>query len=70
MIFFNIWSLPKHGGELLVFLEALEINSHIIVAIEIGARNIGTVEHLLPNYDCHYILPHDNYFVGVGIIYS
>ena len=67
IISLNIRSLPKHGGELLVFLEALEINFHIIVLSEIGARNIGTVEHLLPNHDFHYVLPRDNYFGGVGI---
>ena len=67
MISLNIGSLPKHGGELLVFLEALEINFHIIVLSEIGARNIGIVEHLLPYHDFHYVLPRDNYFEGVGI---
>ena len=51
IISLNIWSLPKHGGELLVILEVLEINFHIIVFSEIGARDIGTVEHILPNHD-------------------
>ena len=50
-----------------MFLEALEINFHIKVLSEIGARNIGTVEHLLPHHDFHYVLPRDNYFGGVGI---
>ena len=63
----NIRSLPKHDGELLVFLEALEINFHTIVFSEIGARNIGTVEHLLPNHEFYYELPRDNYIGGAGI---
>ena len=47
IISFNIRSLPRHNGELIVFLEALEIHIHVIVFSEIGARNIGTVKHLL-----------------------
>ena len=59
IIYFNIRSLPKHSGEHLVFLEALEIHFYIIVLSEIGARNIGTVEHLLSNYDLCNVLPKD-----------
>ena len=51
IISFNIRSLPRHSGELVLFLEALEIHFHVIVLSEIGARSIGTVEHLLSNYD-------------------
>ena len=58
IISFHIQSLPRHSGELLVFLEALEIHFHVIVLSEIGARNIGTVEHLLLK---------DSNFGGVGI---
>ena len=50
-----------------MFLEALEIHFHVIVLSEIGARNIGTVEHLLSNYDFYYVLPKENNFGGVGI---
>ena len=45
----NIRGLPKHGGELLVFLQSLETKFDVIVLTEIGDHNIGTVEHLLPN---------------------
>ena len=50
-----------------MFLEALEIHFHVIVLSEIGARNIGTVEHLLSNYDFYYVLPQENNFWEVGI---
>ena len=67
IILFNIWSLPRHSGELLVFLEALEIHFLVIVLSEIGARKIGSVEHLLSNYDFYYVFPKDNNLGGVGI---
>ena len=51
IISFYILSLPRHSGELLVFLEALEIHFHGIVLSEIGARNIGAVENLLSNHE-------------------
>ena len=66
----NIRSLPKHGGELLVFLQSLETKFDVIVLTEIGARNIGTVEHLLPNYDFYYTLPRENFYGGVGMYVS
>ena len=40
---------------------------HMLVLSEIGVRNIGTVEHLLPNHYFHYVLPRDNNFGGVCI---
>ena len=50
-----------------MFLKVLEIKFHIIVFSEIGAWSIGTVEHLLPNHDFHFVLLRDNYFGGLGI---
>ena len=42
----------------------------MIVLTEIRARNIGTVEHLLPNYDFYYALPHENFYGGMGMYVS
>ena len=39
----NIRSLPKHAGELIVFLKLLQTNFDMIVLTEIGARNVSTV---------------------------
>ena len=39
----------------------------MMILSEIGARNIGTVEHLLPNHGFQIVLPRDNYFGGLGI---
>ena len=47
----NIRSFPEHGGDLLVFLQSLKTKFDVIVLTEIGAGNIGMLEHLLPNYD-------------------
>ena len=63
----NIVSLPKHGGDLLYFLSLLRPHFQIIVLVEIGARNISTVEHLLPGYTFYHVLPKGNYYGGVGI---
>ena len=66
----NIRSLPKHAGELLCFLASLTCRFHIIILTEIGARNIGTVEHLMSNYRFFYVIPTRNMFGGVGIFVS
>ena len=42
----NIHSLPKHGGELTVFLNILQSDLKVIILCEIGAKNISTVENL------------------------
>ena len=63
----NIRSLPKHGGELIHFLNLLDTRYNIIVLIEIGSRNLSTVEHVMDHYDFHYVQPSDNMFGGVGI---
>ena len=63
----NIRSLPKHGGELIHFLNLLATRFDIIVLTEIGSRNLSTVEHLMDHYDFHYVQPSDNMFGGVGI---
>ena len=49
-----------------MFLEALEIHFDVILLLETGARNIGTIEHLLSNYDFYHVLPKNNNFAGVG----
>ena len=40
MFYLNIVSLPKHGGELVNFINSLETNFQAVVLSEIGARNI------------------------------
>ena len=66
----NIVSLPKHGGELVNFLDLLQSQFQIVVISEIGARNISTVENLLPGYSFYYVLPSSNAYGGVGIYFS
>ena len=66
----NIRSLPRHAGELVVFLESLQTNFDVIVLTEIGARNISTVEHLLDDYEFLYTLPKSNMYGGVGLYLS
>ena len=53
----NIRSLPKHGGELLTLINMLNTKFHVIVLTEIGARNLSLVEHLMPDYTFHYVVP-------------
>ena len=43
----NIRSLPRHGGELTLFLNMLQTKFDIIVLCEIGARTISTVDNML-----------------------
>ena len=66
----NIRSLPRHAGELIVFLKLLQTDFDIIVLTEIGARNISTVEHLLDDYEFLYTLPKSNMYGGVGLYLS
>ena len=66
----NIRSLPKHGGESLVFLKLLETDFDIVVLTEIGSRNIDLVKHLLNDYDFYYVTPLNNMYGGVGIYVS
>ena len=66
----NIRSLPRHAGELVVFLELLQTNFDVIVLTEIGARNISTVEHLFDDYQFMYTLPKPNMHGGVGLYLS
>ena len=63
----NIVSLPKHGSELVCFLDTLEMSFDVIVLTEIGSRNISTVECLLNGYTFHYTIPVKNPRGGVGI---
>ena len=66
----NIVSLPKHGGELVNFLNILGMQFSVIILSEIGARNITVAEHLLPGFSFFYTLPEGNNFGGVGIYIS
>ena len=63
----NIRSLPKHGGELLTFLNMLKAEFHVILLTEIGARNLSLVEHLFLGYTFHYVIPECSMVGGVGI---
>ena len=66
----NIRSLPKHRGELLTMVSSIPTEIHIIVLTEIGARNLGIVQKLFPNYEFHYVIPKTNQYGGVGIYTS
>ena len=66
----NIRSLPKHGGELYVYLESLNTNFDVIILTEIGARNLSVVQKLLPNFTFFYSPPIDSSWGGVGIYLS
>ena len=66
----NIRSLPKHGGELLTLINMLNTKFHVIVLTEIGARNLSLVEHLMPDYTFHYVIPATSAVGGVGIYVS
>ena len=66
----NIVSLPKHGGELLNFLDILRMQFNVIILSEIGARNISSMEHLIPDFTFHYVLPIGNNYGGIGIYLS
>ena len=66
----NIRSLPKHGGELVVYLDILKTKFDVIVLTEIGARNLTVVEHLFTNFTFYYTIPTNNQYGGVGIYLS
>ena len=63
----NIRSLPKRGGELLVFLKLPETDVDIVVLTEIGSRNIDLVKPLLNDDDFYCVAPLKNMYGGVGI---
>ena len=71
--FFNIFSvsirnLPKHGGELVIFISTMGTKFNVMILTEIVARNLSVVLNLFPNYTFHYVRPHNNnYGRGVGI---
>ena len=52
------------------FLQTLEIFFYVIILTEIGARNLGLVEHLLPTHTFYHVTPDDNNWGGVGIYVS
>ena len=60
VISLNISSLPKHIGELLCFLGALETHIDVIVLTEIGARNIPMCQDLIKGYTFNYVIPTTN----------
>ena len=63
----NIRTLPKHYGELLCLLSALETRFDVIILTEIGARNITTVRCIMDNYQFYFTIPANNMYGGVGI---
>ena len=73
--FLNIFTLnkrilPKHSGELYVYLESLNTSFDVIILTEIGARNLSVVQKLLPNFTFFYSPPVDTNWGGVGIFQS
>ena len=66
----NVRSLPKHGGELLCLLDSLEARFQLIILTEIGARNLGLVENLIPGHTLLHVIPKSNMKGGVGIYCS
>ena len=67
----NVRSLPKHGGELVNYLNILKSEFHIIILTEIGSRNLSLVENLFPtHHSLQYITPINNPKGGVGIYIS
>ena len=63
----NIRSLPKHGGELVNLIGGMETKFDVIILTEIRARNLSVALNLFPNYNFHYMRPHNNNYGGVGI---
>ena len=63
----NIRSLPKHGGELLCFLNLMTTKFDVVVLTEIGAKNFTSVGNLLPGFKFYSIIPDKNKCGGVGI---
>ena len=59
----NIRSLPKHGGELYIYLESLNTNFDVIILTEIGERNLSVVQKSLPNFTVLYSPPVDSNWV-------
>ena len=66
----NISSLPKHSGELLCYLSALETRFDIIIVTEVGNSNISLYDNLFENFDFRYVLPINNRKGGVGIYFN
>ena len=65
----NIKSLPKHKGELVVYLFNLPIFDNLVLT-EIGARNIDLTANLLAGYDFLYVLTDKNTHGGIGIYWK
>ena len=63
----NISSLPKHGGELVCFINALETTFHVIVLVEIGKNNLNTMHNLFEGYTFFFEPPVSNLKGGVGM---
>ena len=51
----NIRSLPKHGEELIHFLNLPYARIDIIILTEIGSRKIFTLGYLTDHYDFHHV---------------
>ena len=67
IFFLNISSLPKHGGELVCFLNSLETTFHVIVLNEIGRLNLPSMQNLIEGYTFFFEPPDSNAKGGVGI---
>ena len=63
----NIRSLSKLGGELVNLIRCMETKFDVIILTEIGARNLSVVLNLFPNYNFHYVRPHNNNYGSVSI---
>ena len=66
----NIRSLPRHAGELVVFLKSLDTEFDIIVLSEIGRYNLSTVENLFDGYSAYFEPPMSNPKGGIGFFIS
>ena len=63
----NISSLPKHGGELVYFLNSLQTEFQVMILCEIGSKNLSTVEYIFPNHNFLFVPPNTSTKGGVGI---
>ena len=53
-----------------MFLKFTQNKIWYFILTEIGAKNISMMEHLIPGYTLHHIIPNKNKCGGVGIYFS
>ena len=53
-----------------IFCRHWKLFFDVIILTEIGARNLGLVEHLLPTHTFYHVTPDNNNWGGVGIYVS